>query len=139
MTKAVTTCAPYTGLVLEMNIPLFDRNQGNIKRAKVKIEQAQSSRELAELKLSNEVLQAFEKLRNSRAGFDSFSAEFLKTIDDLNQNSIRNYDKKNINLLEYIDLQRIFIQNRLQYIDLQNQYHNAINQLNFSIGKQIIR
>jgi len=130
---------PYTGLVLEMYVPMFDRNQGNIKRAKIKIDQAKSSNEFAELKLRNEIQQSYDHLANSRQGFQTFSETFLKTIEDMNRNSINNYDKKNINLLEYIDLQRIYIQNRLQYIDLQNEYHNAINELNFSIGKQIIK
>ncbi len=130
---------PYQGLVLEMNVPLFNRNQGGIQRAKVKIDQAKSQNQFAELKIRNEVQQSYDKLFNSRQGFEAFSATFLQTIEDLNRNSINNYDKKNINLLEYIDLQRIYIQNRLQFIDLQNEYLNAINQLNFSVGKQIIK
>ncbi len=130
---------PYQGLVLEMNVPLFNRNQGGIQRAKVKIDQAKSQNQFAELKIRNEVQQSYDKLFNSRQGFEAFSQSFLQTIEDLNRNSINNYDKKNINLLEYIDLQRIYIQNRLQFIELQNEYLNAINQLNFSIGKQIIK
>lgn len=129
---------PYHGLVLEMDVPLFDRNQGNIRKARVSIDKAKSQNQLNELTIRNEVSQSFNQLQNSKEGFEAFSEDFLKTINDLNQNSQNNYDKRNINLLEYIDLQRIYIQNRTQYIELKNEYQKAINRLNFTVGKEII-
>jgi outer membrane protein, heavy metal efflux system len=129
---------PYSGIVLEMNVPIFDRNQGNIKKAKIQIDKAQTQNQLNELKIRSEVQQSFEQLQNYRAGFGLFNVEFLQTTEDLNRNAQANYDKKNINLLEYIDLQRIYISNQLQYIDMKNELQRAINHLNFTIGKQII-
>ena len=129
---------PYSGVVLEMYVPIFDRNQGNIRKAKIQIEKSKSQNQLNEIVIKNEVAQSLNQLENSKQGFDAFSNDFLNTINDLNRNSQSNYDKRNINLLEYIDLQRIYIQNRLQYIDLKNEYQRSINQLNFTVGKEVI-
>ncbi|MDX2303243.1 MAG: TolC family protein [Microscillaceae bacterium] len=129
---------PYHGLVLEMNIPIFDRNQGNIRKARVQIDKTKSQNQFNELNIRNEVTQSLNQLQNSREGYDAFSDDFMNTIDNLNQNSQDNYDKRNINLLEYIDLQRIYIQNRIQYIDLKNEYQKAVNLLNFTVGKEVI-
>ena len=71
-------------------------------------------------------------------GYQDYSDDFIKQTEDLNINANQNYSKKNINLLEFIDLQRIYIINKTQYIDLKNAYQRSINQLNFSIGKEII-
>jgi cobalt-zinc-cadmium efflux system outer membrane protein len=128
---------PYQGLNLEMPLPLFDRNQGNIKMAKAKISQAELNFQLAENTLRNEVQESYAQMINSKKGFEEFSDEFLKRIEELNTNAIYNYGKKNINLLEFIDLQRIYIQNKLQFIDLKNEYQRAINKLNFTVGKQL--
>ncbi|GAB4333162.1 MAG: TolC family protein [Flammeovirgaceae bacterium] len=128
---------PYQGVNLEMPLPLFDRNQGNIKMAKAKISQAELNFQLAENTLRNEVQESYAQMLNSKAGFEEFSEDFLKRIEELNTNSTYNYVKKNINLLEFIDLQRIYIQNKLQYIDLKNEYQRAINKLNFMVGKEV--
>ena len=59
-------------------------------------------------------------------------------MEELNKNADQNYDKKNINLLQYIDLSRIYVDNQLQYINLQLEYRQTINKLNFSVGKEVL-
>ena len=59
-------------------------------------------------------------------------------MEELNKNADQNYDKKNINLLQYIDLRRIYVDNQLQYINLQLEYRQTINKLNFSVGKEVL-
>ncbi|TAF64811.1 MAG: TolC family protein [Cytophagales bacterium] len=129
---------PYEGLVIEFSLPIFDRNQGNIKLAKAKLEQSKVNQLQSANLIRNEVSQSYHQLLNSRQGLDNFSLAFLEKIETLNQNANQNYEKKNINLLEFIDLQRIYIENKLQYIDIINEYQKAINYLNFTVGKEIL-
>jgi cobalt-zinc-cadmium efflux system outer membrane protein len=129
---------PYQGFELEFNVPLFNRNQGNIQLAKTKITQAELNTVLSENKVRNEVFKSYEQFVNTRQGYQDYSADFIRQTEELNTNATENYSKKNINLLEFIDLQRIYIINKTQYIDLKNAYQRSINQLNFTIGKEII-
>lgn len=128
---------PYQGVNLEFNIPVFNRNQGNIKMAKSKIAQAEINSYLSENTVRNDVASAYDQFLNSKSGFEEYTEEFLKQTEDLNINANENYQKKNINILEFIDLQRIYIINKTQYIDLRNTYLKAINQLRFSVGKEL--
>ncbi|MCA4894172.1 MAG: TolC family protein [Cytophagales bacterium] len=128
---------PYQGVNLEFNIPVFNRNQGNIKMAKSKIAQAEANFSLSENTVRNEVSSSYDQFLNSKNGYEEYTAEFLKQTEELNINANENYQKKNINLLEFIDLQRIYIINKTQYIELRNTYLRAINQLEFSVGKEI--
>jgi outer membrane protein, heavy metal efflux system len=130
---------PYQGWVLEVDVPVFNRNQGNIKSAKSRISQSETIADQNEVKVRNEVASAYAQYLNSKYGFEGYSNDFLKQTEDLNTNANENYAKKNINLLEFIDLQRIYIINKTQYIDLRNTYLRAINQLNFSVGHEIIQ
>ena len=63
----------------------------------------------------------------------------LDQIELLNKDSEINYLKRNINMLEYIDLKRIYIQNRMQFLELDFQYLRAVNHLNFSVGLDVIK
>jgi outer membrane protein, heavy metal efflux system len=129
---------PYQGLTLEVNVPVFNRNQGNIKLAQSRILQTQLHSELAENTLRNEVKKSYEQLINTQQGYQDFTQEFIQQTEELNTHANENYQKKNINLLEFIDLQRIYIQNKTQQIELKNAYLKSINQLNFVVGKEII-
>jgi cobalt-zinc-cadmium efflux system outer membrane protein len=128
---------PYQGLTFEVNVPLFNRNQGNIKAARAKISQSELHAQLTENVLRNEVQKSYEQLLNTQRGYQDFSQEFIEQTEQLNVNANENYGKKNINLLEFIDLQRIYIQNKTQHIELKNVYMKSINQLNFTVGKEI--
>lgn len=128
---------PYTGLVVEMQLPLYDRNQGNIKASKARISQAEVKNQLQENTIRNEVSTSYQQVLTSQYGLSDFSDEFLQNVAELNTNANSNFDRRNISMLEYIDLQRIYMQNQNQYIDLRNQLLRAVNQLNFTIGKDI--
>ncbi len=129
---------PYQGLVLEFGLPFFDRNQGGIKKAKAQINKAQASQLEVENKVRNEVLTAFSQWINIKTGFQNLTPEFFGQMEELNKNADQNYDKKNINLLQYIDLRRIYVDNQLQYINLQQQYRQTVNKLNFTVGKEVL-
>lgn len=129
---------PYQGMVMEFSIPLFDRNQGGIKKAKAQINKAQTSQLEVENQVRNEVVTAFSQWANTKTGFQNLTPEFLGQMEELNKNADQNYDKKNINLLQYIDLRRIYVDNQLQYIGLQLEYRQTINKLNFSVGKEVL-
>jgi cobalt-zinc-cadmium efflux system outer membrane protein len=105
--------------------------------AKSKIAQAEANFSLSENTVRNEVSSSYDQFLNSKKGYEEYTAEFLKQTEELNINANENYQKKNINLLEFIDLQRIYIINKTQYIELRNTYLRAINQLEFSVGKEI--
>lgn len=128
----------YQGMVFEMSLPIFDRNQGGIKRAKTQVAQAQINQAQVDNTVRNEVANAFSQWINTKKGFQNFTPELMNDMQEISKNADLNYDNKNINLLQYIDLQRIYTQNQLQFIDLQKKYKQAVNRLNFSVGKEIL-
>ncbi|TAG92669.1 MAG: TolC family protein, partial [Bacteroidetes bacterium] len=113
---------PYQGMVFEMSVPIFDRNQGNIKRAKTQITQAEINQAQVDNTIRNEVANSFSQWINTRKGFQNFTTDLMNDMQEISKNADLNYDNRNINLLQYIDLQRIYTQNQLQYIDLQREY-----------------
>ena len=106
--------------------------------AKAQINKAQASQLEVENKVRNEVLTAFSQWTNIKTGFQNLTPEFFGQMEELNKNADQNYDKKNINLLQYIDLRRIYVDNQLQYINLQQQYRQTVNKLNFTVGKEVL-
>jgi cobalt-zinc-cadmium efflux system outer membrane protein len=129
---------PYQGFNVEFNIPLFDRNQGEIKAAEYSVAKSNLQFEQIENQVRNEVVAAYNRYKNSNAGLVNYSPELLDRLKDLNKSTNENFQKRNISLLQFIDYQRIFILTNTQLIELKQQYINNANELNFAVGTNII-
>ena len=130
---------PYSGLELGFEMPLFNRNNGNIQAAKVEIMKAETMKDQAYNGLLNEVSTAYYGMQETYRQLQNFTEDFLQQMESMNAKARESYTKRNISLLEYIDLQRIYTQNKLQLIDLTQQYLLSVDQLNFAIGIKILQ
>jgi cobalt-zinc-cadmium efflux system outer membrane protein len=129
---------PYQGFNIEVPLPFFDRNQGRIKSAQIKTEKAGYLEELKNTEVKNEVTASFRQLQQAVQGLTYYDPKFFEETEQLNKNSIFNFTRRNISLLEFLDQQRIYVTTQLQYITMLNQFQQAVSQMNFYIGKEII-
>lgn len=129
---------PYHGFTTEIFLPIYDRNQGRIKQAKLSVEQSSLQYNQLENQVRNEVVAAYNRYKSSNAGLANYNSQFLDRLRDLNQSTNQNFQKRNISLLQFIDQQRIFILTNIQLIELKQQFLNNVNELNFSVGQTII-
>ncbi len=128
----------YNGVVLQMPLPLFNRNQGNIKEAKYNILQSGLQRDYLKITITNQVIAAFNQYKKNSEGLANYTDEYLNGLTQLNKNTNTYFQKRDISLLEFIDYQRIYISTNIQLIELRQQFLNSVNTLNFSVGETII-
>jgi len=127
----------YTGIGLKIPIPLFNRNQGEIKKAKAGIDAATSNIKKQEIILSNEVFNSYQTaIRNEKMLTEidpSFNEDFNKIINGL----IQNFKKRNISLIEFLDLYESYKENILQINNLQFERMSSREELNYVTGTNI--
>lgn len=129
----------YQGMTFEMSLPFFNRNQGNIRAARVRIEQSKLSSDLLVLQLNNQVAASRTSLIAYAEQIRSFNSSFLNELEQMRREAGENYIQKNLTLVQFIDFQRAYIDTKLQYLELKNQYLDAVNDLHFNIGKEILK
>lgn len=129
---------PYHGYTTELLLPLYNRNQGNIKQAQHSVKQSELQFLQLENQVRNEVMAAYNKYKSSNNGLANYNAEFLERLRQLNQSTNENFQKRNISLLQFIDQQRIYIQTNIELIELKRLFLNNVNELNFYVGTNII-
>jgi cobalt-zinc-cadmium efflux system outer membrane protein len=128
---------PYVGMVFEMDIPVFNRNQGNIAKAKIQIDQSSLLLQYKTEEVKNEVLMAMETFKRTQELKNSYNLELIDQMEVLAKNAKINYESKNISLYEYIDFQRSYIENKLNYIQANRKFNEAINLMNFVVGMDL--
>jgi cobalt-zinc-cadmium efflux system outer membrane protein len=127
----------YNAIGISFPLPLFNRNQGNIRNAKILSEVNKVQYESGLEKVKNDVTTNYiTALRSEKLllGFDPTFEEKMKNLID--QVTI-NFQKKNITILEFLDFYDSYKQNVLQMNQLRFNKMSALEQLNFSIGKII--
>ena len=124
-------------LTLAIDLPFFNRNQGNIKAAKISIDQGRVQYEQQQQQVSNDVYRAFVKLLNTDKLLQSIDPTFQTQYEKMLQGITDNFEKKNISLIEFTDFYDSYKNNMLQYNQLQNDRMQAVAALSFSIGKPL--
>jgi len=125
-------------LTLAIDLPFFNRNQGNIKAAKIAIDQSNTALVRQRLTVENEVQQAYIKALNTEKMLNAIDPGFQNDFDKLLKSITENFEKRNISLLEFTDFYESYKQNVLQWNQLQNDRIQAMESLNFAIGRSII-
>jgi cobalt-zinc-cadmium efflux system outer membrane protein len=125
----------YNSIGIGLPIPLFNRNQGNIKNAKIQIDVSKVEYESGLDKVKSDVTTSYITALRSEKLLLSFDPEFETDLRKLIDQVLINYQKKNITMLEFLDYYDSYKQNVLQLNQLRYNKMNALEQLNFSIGK----
>jgi len=116
-------------------IPLFNRNQGNIKASKIAIDQTKIAHSNSRFKIEKEVQSAYLKVLTTDKMLQSIDSSFYSDFESLLQSVLENFQKKNISLVDFIDFYDSYKTNVLQFNQLQNEKMQAIENINFTIGK----
>jgi len=129
----------YSAISLGIDLPVFNRNQGNIAMSKAKLEQSKKQNELYGVQLENDVMQIWNKVILTDSLYQSFDVDFQPNFEKVMLGMLDNYQRRNISLIEFLDYYDTYKQNIIQFNDLNTQRLNAFEELNFTVGKALIK
>jgi cobalt-zinc-cadmium efflux system outer membrane protein len=136
--KAGSYIPNYTGVSIGIDLPFFNKNQGNIAYSKHKLSESKTMLEQEKKNIAAEVqtsfYQAIETDKLFRSVDKSITSDFNTLIDVI----LKNYEKRNIGLIEFIDYYQSYKVAMLQINKLQKDRLDAFEQLNFYSGKSLI-
>lgn len=129
----------YSAVSLGIDLPVFNRNQGNIAISKARLEQSKKQNDLYGLQLENDVQQVWYKTVMTDSLYRSFDKDFQPDFEKVMVGMIDNYQKRNISLIEFLDYYDSYKQNIIQFNELNKQRFNTIEELNYTVGKALIK
>ncbi|MBN8859078.1 MAG: TolC family protein [Sphingobacteriales bacterium] len=124
-----------TFLTMAIDLPFFNRNQGNIKAADFSVQQSKLLADRQKLQVETEVRNAYSNALNTDRLLKNIDPDFNNQFEQLLQSVMINFEKKNISLLDFTDFYESYKQNVLQLNQIQNERMQALETLNFACGK----
>lgn len=129
----------YNGLNVDILLPVFNRNQGNIKLAEATRNQIQSQFNFLQQQVKNQVASTLNQYTLSQSRLKTINPDFLRRRIGVFNGCLNNYKLRNITLLDFLDCYDSHREASVDLMDLQAGYLQSISDLNFTLGKTVIR
>ena len=122
------------GLTLSIEIPVFDKNQGEIARTNYAIGQAQETKTAAQETVMTDVANAYEAFRIGDQVMQLYLSGYLQQAQDSRDISEYAYKRGAASLLDFLDAERSYRATQLAYRQALATYMLAIEQLREVVG-----
>lgn len=108
---------PIAEVQVGMPLPLFNRNQGNIRKAQADMVVARNDVRRAELEVQQRLAAAFEQYQNGRCQVEKYAGEILPNAQTSLDLVTAGYRQGEFNYVTLLTAQRTFFQVNLAYVD----------------------
>ncbi len=125
-------------LGLTATIPLYNRNQGNIVRAKINRDQTGVQAASIERGVIRDVLDAAQELEQSLISVQEYRNEIIPANTQMRDAARTLYLKGETSVLDYLEAQLAFNEVVKQYRDALVRHRRAILDLNTAVGERVL-
>jgi cobalt-zinc-cadmium efflux system outer membrane protein len=119
---------------IAFSLPFFNRNQGAIKQAHIAVDQSKVQLQSQQDRVESDVATNYKGALRLEQLYNSFDPQFKDDFTHLIQEVFKNYEKRNISMLEFLDFYESYKTNTLQMNSLQLNGVLSREQLNYATG-----
>ena len=121
-------------LFVNFELPVFNRNQGEIARTGYALTQAQEQQQAASDTVLSDVANAYEAVRSNDEVVQLYTSGYLKQAQDSRDISQYAYKRGAASLLDFLDAERSYRSVQLAYRLALASYMTALEQLKEAVG-----
>ncbi len=119
-------------------LPIYNRNQGNIERAKINVYQTEVQLAYQEKRVESEVRQAIKEYQVSGQIADRIRHQVLPGLERAYRDRLRLFQEGEINKVVFLDAQRRYNENAKAYLDAAVRHRRSMLILNTVVGQRIM-
>ena len=121
-------------LFFNIELPIFNRNQGEIARTGYAVEQSQETRSESSQQVVTDVINAYEGVHSSGQVVELYTGGYLQQGQESRDISEYAYKRGAASLLDFLDAERSYRANQIAYRQSLAAYMLALEQLRASVG-----
>jgi cobalt-zinc-cadmium efflux system outer membrane protein len=122
------------GIGASIDLPFFNRNQGNIKNARILIQSTEATQKSTQATVEENVARSLQKAFTQQKMIESIDPKFFGNFQRLMQQVLINYQKRNISILDFLDFYDSYKQNTLQVNTIRFNRISAFEDINYYTG-----
>ncbi|WP_029902725.1 TolC family protein [Prevotella sp. 10(H)] len=128
----------FIGLGVSIDLPFFNRNQGNIKAAKISMKQNSYITQHQMNIIHHEISASYNNYINAYSFYKRINEEsLLPELDDMLSAYTKNLMNRNISMLEYIDFMEAYKTNKQTMLNARKKMNIQFEELQYTVGTDI--
>jgi cobalt-zinc-cadmium efflux system outer membrane protein len=126
------------GVIVNLPLPIFDRNQGEIARTRFAMTAAHETADAASDTVFTDVTSAYEAFNGNQEVVGLYTGGYLKQAKDSRDISEYAYHRGAASLLDFLDAERSYRATQLAYRQALANYLIAVEQLKAAVGSRTL-
>ncbi|MCD7936175.1 MAG: TolC family protein [Tannerellaceae bacterium] len=128
----------FVGLGVSIDLPLFNRNQGNIRSARIQVEQSRIEANRQQNTVWNEIAEALANYSTFYTFYERLEQNpVLQELDEMLAIYTRNLLERNISMLEYIDFIETYKSNKETFLRAARNLSGQLEELQYKVGTEL--
>nr|WP_303652558.1 TolC family protein [Paludisphaera mucosa] len=126
------------GVGLTVPMPIYNRNQGNIERARINIQQSKIELANIERRVVTEVVQAAREYAVTRDIVKRIRSEIIPSSEQSKNDRFILFQSGEANVVSYLEAQRVYNDNVKAYLDTAVRHRRSMLNLNTVVGQRLL-
>lgn len=128
----------YFGFGVSFDLPFLNRNQGNIKAAKISVEQSKIVDQQQQNTAQQEIVEAFSNYTTAYRFYKEIkNNELLTELDEMLDVYTKNFLNRNVSMLEYLDFMEAYKSNKQIMLSSRKNMCSSFEELQNTVGTEI--
>jgi cobalt-zinc-cadmium efflux system outer membrane protein len=127
----------FIGFGIGIDLPIYNRNQGNIKLAKAQVEQQKMQLNAVNIELETSISKLTKQLKAYENLLNQFPSTAMQEFQSMMENYVKHLKSKQVSLFEFIDFADSFLQSQSKYYEIEKNYFETFEQIQYLIGKDL--
>jgi cobalt-zinc-cadmium efflux system outer membrane protein len=128
----------YVGVSVGVPLRVFDRNQGEKLRTQLDITRNERLGDAAKLQVLSDVDTAYTTLLSTVALLQPYKDRYLDQATRVRDIVTFAYQRGGVSLVDFLQAEQEYRAVEVSYVNLVAAFLNAVNQLNFAVGREVI-
>jgi cobalt-zinc-cadmium efflux system outer membrane protein len=128
----------YVGFTIGVPLRVFDNNQGEKLRTQLDITRNERLADATKLQVFGDVDTAYAMVVSTVSLLQPYRARYLDQATRVRDTVTFSYQRGGASLVEFLQAQQEYRAVEVSYINLIGSFLNAVNQLNFAVGREVI-
>ncbi|PKR81526.1 TolC family protein [Brumimicrobium salinarum] len=129
----------FVGFGVALDLPIFNRNKGNIRKAELAIKQAELEEEFTTSAIEKEITLAVFQLRKALQFSEAIEENYTEELDQVLTAYTENFKNKNMGIIQYLDFLEAYLENKNIILQSEIELMNKAEELNYAVGKDVIK
>ncbi|MEN7547257.1 TolC family protein [Rapidithrix thailandica] len=128
----------FVGFGVGIDLPVFNRNQGNIKHARIAMERAEVLGAQKALEMESGLLLANQHLQTAIAFYERLEPGFEAELDRMLNRFTKTFKDRDISQLEYLDFLEAYLNNKKNLLESSKEINLKLEELQYEVGTDIL-